>query len=138
MATASHTPNDAARADIYKTQVVLAYSAGNAAPSWFLPALNTASTEHLTPIKVTLAKTQNMHLHDGQSCPFDIVPFPDGSMPNAPPHNLPPLTSAATIAGLNPGQLNAYCNGYVGVGHGLVGAARQTAIAWAIGCTVTP
>ncbi|KAL4080141.1 hypothetical protein V8B97DRAFT_700212 [Scleroderma yunnanense] len=125
MATASHTPNDAARADIYKTQVVLAYSAGT-------------STEHLTPIKVTLAKTQNMHLHDGQSCPFDIVPFPDGSMPNAPPHNLPPLTSAATIAGLNPGQLNAYCNGYVGVGHGLVGAARQTAIAWAIGCTVTP
>jgi len=101
-------------------------------------ALNAALTEHLTPIKVTLAKTRNMLFHDGQFSPFDIVPFPDGSMPNAPPHDLPPLTSAATIAGLNPGQLNAYCNGYVGVGHGLVGAARRTAIARAIGCTVTP
>jgi hypothetical protein len=98
-----------------------------------------------------------MLLHDGQIIPFDIAPFLDGSMPNAPPvsflniiltpvtytylywkHNLPPLTSAATIAGLNPGQLNAYCNGYVGVGHGLVGAARQIAIARAIGCTVAP
>ncbi|KAF8347962.1 hypothetical protein F5887DRAFT_954955 [Amanita rubescens] len=138
------TPDDAARADIYKTQVVLAHSAGNAAPPWFLPALNAALnaalTEHLTPIKVTLAKMQNMHLHHGQSCPFDIVPFPDGSMPNAPPHNLPPLTSLAMITqGLNPGQLDAYCDGYVGVGHGLVGVARQIAIAKAIGCTlVTP
>ncbi|KAF8338510.1 hypothetical protein F5887DRAFT_920035 [Amanita rubescens] len=35
----------------------------------------------------------------------------------------------STIAGLNPGQLDAYCDGYVGVGHGLVGAAGQTAIA---------
>ena len=51
---------------------------------------------------------------------------------------MPPLTSAAIIAGLNPGQLDAYCDGYVGVGHGLVGVARQTAILRAIGCTVTP
>jgi hypothetical protein len=96
-----------------------------------------------------------MLLHDGADIPFSIVPFPDGSMPNAEPvsflnfiltphtylywkHNLPPLTSAAIIAGLNPGQLNAYCNGYVGVGHGLVGAAMWTAIAQAIECKVTP
>ncbi|KAF8718923.1 hypothetical protein AX14_011666 [Amanita brunnescens Koide BX004] len=57
-----------------------------------------------------------MLLHDGQA---NIVPFSDGSMPNAPPHNLPSLTSAATIANLNPGQLDACCDGYVGVGHGL-------------------
>jgi hypothetical protein len=46
------------------------------------------------------------------------------------------LFADVTIASLNPGQLNAYCNGYIGVGHGLVGAAMQTAIAQAIGCTV--
>ena len=46
------------------------------------------------------------------------------------------LTSAATNAGLNPGQLNAYCNWHVGVGHSLVGAARGTSIAQAIGCKV--
>ncbi|KAF8308531.1 hypothetical protein F5887DRAFT_1256268 [Amanita rubescens] len=44
----------------------------------------------------------------------------------------------STIAGLNPGQLDAYCDGYVGVGHGLVGVAGQTAIAQVIGCTFTP
>ncbi|EDR15936.1 uncharacterized protein LACBIDRAFT_321028 [Laccaria bicolor S238N-H82] len=138
------TPDDEARADIYKTQVALAHSAGDAAqaPPWFLPALNaalnTAFTQQLTPLKFTLTQTYNMLLHDGENCPFDIVPFPDGSMPNAPPHNLPLLTSAATIAGLNPSQLNSYCNGYVGVGHGLVGAASQTAIAQAIGCKVIP
>lgn len=74
-----------------------------------------------------------MLLHDGEDCPFEVVPFLDGSMPDAQPHNLPPLTSAADIAHLNPGQLNAYCVGYVGVGHGLVGAAGRTAIARAIG-----
>ena len=52
-------------------------------------------------------------------------------------HNLPALTSVAVIAGLNPGQSNSYCDGYIGVGHGIVEAARQTAIAQAIGCTIS-
>lgn len=59
------TSNDDARADIYKTQVILAHSADNAAPPWFGPALNAglnaALTQHLTPIKMTLAKVSALH-----------------------------------------------------------------------------
>ena len=51
---------------------------------------------------------------------------------------MPALTSAGMITVLNPGQLNAYCNGYVGASHGLAGVARWTAIAHAIGCAVIP
>ncbi|KIK02096.1 hypothetical protein K443DRAFT_6388 [Laccaria amethystina LaAM-08-1] len=63
MATGTHipngpTPDDEARADTYKTQ---AHSAGNAAPPWFGPALNLAFVQHLTPIKMTLAKVSALH-----------------------------------------------------------------------------
>ena len=63
----------------------------DAAPPWFLPALNAVMTAQLAPIKISVAKTRNMLLYNGQvSQAFDIVPFLDGSMPNAPPVSFSP------------------------------------------------
>jgi len=125
------TANDAARADMYKTDVIMAHSAIAAAPAWFHPAMTTI----LAPIRITFAQTRNNQLHDGSFTPFTIVPFNDGSMPTEAPLNLPPLVTAAAIRALTAAQSTAYAVGYA---LGNVGAApaRRVAIGRAIGCTV--
>ncbi|KAN0109213.1 hypothetical protein V8E52_009541 [Russula decolorans] len=125
------TADDAARADVYKTNIIMAHSAEAAAPAWFQPAMTLA----LAPIQIKLAQTRNYQLYDGGFTPFMIVPFNDGSMPTQDPHNLPPLINVAAIRVLTSPQTIAYAAGYGLVITGTA-ATRQAAIGRAIGCTV--
>ncbi|KAF8495738.1 hypothetical protein F5888DRAFT_1709685 [Russula emetica] len=125
------TADDAARADVYKTNIVMAHSAEVAAPAWFQPAM----TAILAPIRMTLAQTRNHELHDGTFTPFTIVPFNDGSMPTEAPHNLPPLVNVAAIRALTAPQTTAYTAGY-GLGNIRAAPARRVAIGRAVGCSV--
>ncbi|KAF8222386.1 hypothetical protein L208DRAFT_1446391 [Tricholoma matsutake] len=136
VAFASQLPNaptadDAARADVYRTNIITAHSALAAAPAWFQPAM----TAIMAPFQVMLAQTQNHLRHDGSFTPFTIVPFNDGSMPTQAPHNLPPLVTAAAIRALTVAQSTAYAVGYALEN---VGAAplRRIVIGRAVGCTV--
>ena len=73
----------------------------NTAPAWFGPAvnqvvnqvvkqalneeINKAVNQALTPIWQFLYKSYNMHCFDGSQRAFEILPFDDGTLPNAPP-----------------------------------------------------
>jgi len=151
----SSTENDVARAAVYETAVLVARSGGDIAPAWFGPAFQNALqeagpalfgpmidqalrdtlTQALTPIKQSLSKSINIHCNDGRDQPFEIVPFNDGTLPNAPPNELPALLNAAAICELTPQEATRYANGY-GLGVINPAARRRKAIGKFIGCTV--
>ncbi|KAM6504423.1 hypothetical protein JOM56_001366 [Amanita muscaria] len=134
---APHAPTsiDAAWADVYKTNIIMAHTAVAGVPAWFQPAMISILTPIMAPIQITLALTRNNQLHDGSFTPFTIVPFNDGSMPTHDPHNLPPLLNAAAVRALTAAESTAYAVGYA-VGHAMPAGARRVTIGRAIGCTV--
>lgn len=113
---------DSARADVYKTEVILAHGGqrmlsrfcsqlcwidflSDAAPPWFIPALQAALPPIIDAIACpgenrpysgllmmtcrdswsdwSLPQTRNRLLYNGINENFEIVLFPDGSVPNA-------------------------------------------------------
>ena len=117
----------------------------NTAPAWFAPAFNQA----LTPIKQVLYKTYNMQCGNGLECPYEIVPFNDGTMPpvsdnllqwclitdvNHLQQGLPALRTTADISALTSQQATHYAVGY-GLGKVNPLARRRKAIGRFIGST---
>ncbi|KAF8877313.1 hypothetical protein CPB84DRAFT_1752196 [Gymnopilus junonius] len=96
--------------------------AGNIEPPWFMAAMAAA----LAPLRAALDTNSallkkvdrrsaiifNENRTGGSDERFEIVLFPNYEDPTLPPHNLPPLTSRAAIAGLTEMQKRAYYIGY--------------------------
>lgn len=101
-------------------------------PAWFAPALAAA----LAPVTRIAHKTYNLASGDGRTRHFQVVPFVDGTLPTADPHNLPALTSVDDLNALTGPEATAYLVGY-GLPHHHNINIRKNAIRREIGCTAT-
>lgn len=78
---------DAGKYPIYILSIILI----NTVPAWFGPAVNQAINEALqpvlnvalTPIRQFMYKSFNMRCFDGVDSPYMVLPFNDGTPPNA-------------------------------------------------------
>ncbi|KAM6497453.1 hypothetical protein JOM56_007926 [Amanita muscaria] len=118
-----------AKAIIYKTKLVSASAGGHGAPVWFGAAMADAlepirnemraMRTDIEALKEESAKTRRLTAQlynekrgSGVNSAYEVVPFPNGQDPTAPPYNLPPLTSVEAIQGLTDRQLDLYLRNY--------------------------
>ncbi|KAF8069888.1 hypothetical protein FPV67DRAFT_1485301, partial [Lyophyllum atratum] len=105
------------------------------APPWFAAALARGLRLGLAPLTQTVNQMYNSRCADGTVEPYKIVPFNDGTLPTAPPHNLPALLNVESIRTLTGAQTTAYLDGY-GVPPPRTINQRKKEIGRAIGCRV--
>ncbi|KAM6503058.1 hypothetical protein JOM56_000001 [Amanita muscaria] len=129
------THADLAQGMVYEAALVARHAGGAIAPAWFAQALAEGLTPALAPVTRIASKTYNLQAGTGRARQFQIVPFPDGTLPNAPPHNLPTLTNIDVIDALTGRQCTRYLRGYNLVVPAAV-QERRTAIKLEIGCVL--
>ncbi|KIL59133.1 hypothetical protein M378DRAFT_169794 [Amanita muscaria Koide BX008] len=102
------THADVAQGMVYEAALVAHHVREAIVPAWFVPAL----AQGLAPVTRIASKTYNLQAGTGRERPFQIVPFPNGTLPTAPPHNLPALTNVDAIDALTARQCARYLRGY--------------------------
>ncbi|EDR03703.1 uncharacterized protein LACBIDRAFT_306810 [Laccaria bicolor S238N-H82] len=123
--------DDVGRGVMYQAKLIQAYAGQDVeAPAWFAPALAAC----LAPVTRVAHRAYNLSCGDGRSRHFQVLPFVDGTLPTAEPHNLPALTNVDKVNGLTGPQATAYLAGY-GLPHQQNIDLRKRAIRSEIGCT---